>query len=410
MPQAIFSHIHRIMHRLAAEVGILPALETRRSRYLEDKVAVILAGAFPDGTIRNSTKWRVGAVEYETDHLVVLDKVAIIVEDKSHTLTERGLRGAPERVREHVRNLIGAPSEQSARLEAAIWRAKAKEAEAIASLAPFGVDFSEIERVVRINVTLDDLTVLSLEEEELKAAGWIRQDLDLAPTMTLADLETVVDILEGQAFLLHYFAERQRIQTEGRVMADEIDLLGVYLRTGLNMGNLKEQQLEVALTGASAAIDQYYNAGDAGVDIVKPRLALSHYYAKLVTAMEEKAFPGWSLATMDLLRSAVFEEQVKLEKALAKLRATVEHNKDNPLRECCLVVRSHPLKDTAMVFLAYPPELAAKRRDIAGEVAAQVLDEIPEMNRCVVISRDTSRWNEPYASVFFMVRPEKPAA
>jgi len=410
MPQAIFSHIHRIMHRLAGEAGILPVLEARRSKYLEDKVADVLANAFPDASIRSGTKWRLGAVEYETDHLVVVDKVAVIVEDKSHSLTERGLRGAPERVREHVRDLIGAPSEQSTRLATVIWRAKAGEPEATTSLVPFGVDFSGIERVIRVNVTLDDLTVLSLEETELKAAGWIRPDLDLAPTMTVADLETVADILESQSFLLHYFSERQRVQTEGRVMADEIDLLGVYLKNGLNMGNLEEQKLEVMLTGASAAVDHYYNSGDAGISVTKPRPELSRYYANLVDAMEEKAFPGWSIATIDLLRSAVFEEQIKIEKALAKLKVTVERNIDDPLRECCLVVRSHPLKDTAVIFLVYPPKLAPKRKEVTQEMATQILDEHPEFNRCVVITRDTSRWSEPYASVYFTIRPNVPAA
>lgn len=409
MPQAIFSHIYRIMHRLCAEAGILPALESRRPKFLEDKVAEVLSSAFPGAPIKNGTKWRVGAVEYETDHLVIVDKVAVIAEDKSHTLTERGLRGAPERVREHVRDLIGAPSEQSGRLEATIWRAKAGDAEAVASLAPFGVDFTAIERVLRINVTLDDLTVLAGEEPELKAAGWISNDLVLAPTMTLADLEAVVDISGSQAFLLHYFAERQRVQTEGRVMADEIDLLGVYLRTGLNMGDLNAQNLDLTLTGASAPIDDYYNRADAGIASAKPRPLLSSYYTKLVAAMEEKAFVGWSLATTDVLRSAVYAEQLNIEKALVRLKATVERNRDNPLKECCLVVQSHPLGDNALLFLGYPPELAPKRRDLAGEMAAQVLDERADLNRVVVISRDTSRWDEPYASVFFMNRP-KPAA
>jgi hypothetical protein len=199
--------------------------------------------------------------------------------------------------------------------------------------------------------------------------------------MTLADLEAVVDILERPSYLLHYFAERQRVQTEGRVMADEIDLLGVYLKTGLNMGDLEEQQLEVTLTGASAPVDKYYNAGDAAVALPKPRPTLSPYYARLVAAMEERAFPGWSLATSDLLRSAVFEEQLKIEKALAKLKANVERDRTNPLHECSLVVRSHPLKDTALIFVAYPPELAAQRRDIVGEMAGQVLNKTLDVNR-----------------------------
>ena len=120
-------------------------------------------------------------MEYETDHLASIDDTVILVEDKSHGLTDPGLRGAPQRVREHVKDLIGSPSEQSARLEAMIWRAKAKDQEATQSLALFDVNFAAVERVIRINVTLDDLTMLSSEEGDLKTAGWIRPDLVLAP-------------------------------------------------------------------------------------------------------------------------------------------------------------------------------------------------------------------------------------
>jgi hypothetical protein len=408
MPQSIFSHVNRIMHRVAEEAGLLPELADRRSSYLEEKVAELLTKTFPAATLRNGTKWRLGATQYETDHMLLVDRVALIVEDKSGALTDRGLRGAPERVREHVKTLIEAPSEQSARLEAMIWLAKAGDAEALTVLAPFGVDFSPVDRVIRINVTLDDLTLLASEEDELKAAGWIRADLDLAPTMTLADLETVIDILSGPAFLLHYLAERQRVQTEGRVFADEIDLLGVYLDIGLNMGDLKAQNLNVALIGSSEPIDNYYNATDAGVVVPKPKPKLSPYYAKLVSAIEQKAPPGWTMVTTDLLRSAVFDEQFKIEKALGQLKAKVEANWMNPKHECCLVIRSHVLKDTAVVFFAYPPQLAHKRTDLAEEMSAQILDQ-GEVRRCVMILRDTSNWNEPYRTVLIAENRGKPA-
>ena len=93
--------------------------------------------------------------------------------------------------------------------------------------------------------------------------------------MTLADFETVIDILERPAFLLHDFAERQRVQKEGHVFADEIDFLGTYLENGLNLGDLEKEKLNVALTGASAPIDHYYNSADAGVNVPKPRPRLS---------------------------------------------------------------------------------------------------------------------------------------
>ena len=122
--------------------------------------------------------------------------------------------------------------------------------------------------------------------------------------------------------------------------------------------------------------------------------------------MEQKAFPHWSTVTSDLLRSAVFEEQLRLDKALTELKAKVERNRQNPVKECCLVMKSHALKETAMMFLAFPPELALKRKELASEIADQVLED-DELTRCVVILRDISRWDEGYSTVLVLDRSSK---
>jgi hypothetical protein len=194
------------------------------------------------------------------------------------------------------------------------------------------------------------------------------------------------------------------VQKEGRVFADEIDFLGTYLENGLNMGNLQEQNMNVSLTGMSAPIDNFYSSADAGVESLKPEPKLSPYFSKLILAMEERAFPNWSTVAVDVLRSAVFEEQIKLDKALAELRSKVERNRADPKKECCLVVRSHALKDAALLFLAFPPKLFPQRHDMAREVAAQVFEDA-RVKRCVVVLRDTSRWDDPYSSVFVLRRP-----
>jgi hypothetical protein len=193
----------------------------------------------PSASLLHGVKWRAGDIEYETDHIAAIDKTVVIVEDKSATLSAPGLRGAPDRVRRHVRELIFDPSEQSTRLEAMIWRAKAGEAAAIASLSAFGIDFSGTECVVRISITLDDFSVLSSAEPELKEAGWIPTDTALAVTLNIADFLSVIDILERPAFFVHYFTERTCIQKVMDIFADEMDFLGFYLETGFNIWSLE---------------------------------------------------------------------------------------------------------------------------------------------------------------------------
>lgn len=203
-PQSVFSHIHEVMRSLADQIGLSESLESQRAAYLEDKVKRLLSEALPTAELRHGIKWRSDGTEYETDHVAALDKTVVIVEDKSAALTAPGLRGAPDRVRRHVTELIVAPSEQSSRLEKIIWEAKAGDSNAAATLMPFGLDFSGTERVVRISVTLDDFSILASAEGELKGAGWIPRSLMLASTLNVADFQVTIDILGRPAYFLHY--------------------------------------------------------------------------------------------------------------------------------------------------------------------------------------------------------------
>jgi hypothetical protein len=398
MPQSVFSHIHEIMRSLAAKAGLKNAIENQRAVYLEAKVKELLSTALPTAQFRHAVKWRIGEDEYETDHVAAIDRTIVIVEDKSTALTAPGLRGAPDRVRRHVSDLIIAPSEQSTRLQGMIWKAKAGDTKTIESLAPFELNFANTERIVRISVTLDDFSILASAEGDLKEAGWIPHEMALAPTLNVADFQAVIDILGRPSFFLHYFAERERFQKALQIFADEMDFLGLYLETGFNVSSLEMEKPRLALTGMSAPIDCYYESRDAGIRLTKPKPKLSPYFSALISAIEKRAFPRWSIVTTDLLRCASYKEQKKIDKLLMKLKAGVERNWRDPEHECSLVVSPPEIRDTAVVFYAYPPQLASRRKEIAEELASKAL-EMSGRERCVMICRNTARWDEPYASI-----------
>ncbi|MET4425771.1 hypothetical protein [Bradyrhizobium sp. RT3a] len=397
-PQSLFSHIHEVMRSIADKIGLSKSLESQRAAYLEDKVKRLLSEALPTAQLRHGIKWRSDGVEYETDHVAAIDKTIVIVEDKSAALTAPGLRGAPDRVRRHVTDLIVAPSEQSSRLESIIWEAKAGDSNAAATLTPFGLDFAATERIVRISVTLDDFSILASAEGEMKEAGWVPRSLMLASTLNIADFQTTIDILGKPAYFLHYFAERERLQRALRIFADEMDFLALYLDTGFNVGDLEKEKVSLALTGMSAPVDHYYNSRDAGVVVRKPAPKLSPYFSALISTIESRAFAGWSTVTTDLLRCASWEEQRKVEKLLMQLQRKVERNWHDPEHECSLVISPPEVRDTAVVFYAYPPQHASRRKEIAEELASRAL-EVSGRQRCIMICRNTARWDEPYTSI-----------
>lgn len=399
LPQSIFSHIHNIMRALAETAGLKKNFDEVRASYLEGKVSSLLTKSMPSAKIINGAKWHMGIVEYETDHIVKIDKTVIIVEDKSGTLSGPGLRGAPDRVKHHIDDLIVKPSQQSTRLESMIWKARSSDTDALAALSGIEVDFSDVNRVVRISVTLDDFSILSSAEGELKEAGWVPNEIELAPTLNLADFQCVIEILEHETFFVHYFVERQRFQKAIKIVADELDWLGFYLETGFNIWGVEDKKRTLVLTGMSRAVDQYYSARGAGLNPRKPSPKWTTFFSSLVESIETRRFPGWLDVNIDLLCCADHTEQERLQKMLVKIKAGVQKNWRNPEHLCSIVITPPPIRDFVLVFYVYPEKLAAQRREMANDLGFKAL-EISGRSRCILIGKCLEYWSKPYSFIY----------
>src|SRR5690606_8033174 len=111
-----FSHINEIMWNVAISAKIESDLSDRRATYLEDKTESVIQSVLPTARITKNAKWMVGVQQFETDIIAVVDKTVFLVEAKSHRLTPQGLRGAPDRLKRHLNDMVIAPSIQSERL------------------------------------------------------------------------------------------------------------------------------------------------------------------------------------------------------------------------------------------------------------------------------------------------------
>lgn len=407
-PQIVFSFIHDIVAGMADKPELKRALEARRARYLEQKMADLLIKALPGAQHWLNVKFHTGSIEYENDLVLKLDRTIIIAEAKSAHLTAPALRGAADRVRRHVRELILEPSEQSARLEQLILRARAGDKEAIVALKDFGERFWDVDLVVRISVTLDDFSILSSSERDLKSAGWIPESAQLAATLNIADLECVTDILEDPARTVHYFAERQRFQAAINVFADEMDFLGFYLSTGFNVPEVESHPGRVSLSGMSQVVDHFYCSRDAGVKVPKPKAKVGVYFGALLAAVQARKRPGWLSISMDILRSTNYAAQKRLERDMEKIRQNVERNWRNPDHECSLVYCPSAHRESVIMFYIYPPELESQRKELISTLSGKAL-EISGRSRCVVVARNTARWTDPYSFVGIARPPQEGA-
>lgn len=405
-PQCVFSHIHAIMASLAEEAGQKKALESRRAEYLETAIKKIVAAVFGDAaSIARGAKWKRSGVQYETDLICRVDRTILIIEAKSAALSPEGLRGAPDRARRHVRELIVDPAEQSQRLKQLILDAKLGSEEAVAVCLELDIEAGDVDSVVRVSVTLDDFSVISSAEGDLKSAGWVPADLGLAPTMNLADFEVVADVLSEPAFFIHYLAERERIQKTIDVLGFEIDFLGLYLETGFNFASIENGDTGLVIIGMSAKLDKYFGSLDAGVVISKPAPRISDELAKIISAVGERRAKGWTTISVDLLRVGNLDEQRRLFKALKQLRRSVSKEFKNPKHLCSLVVSLPAHHEACVVFYVYPHVLRHRRDDVLAEIAGNAMAN-QGRGRCTIVGRMLERWEQPYQFVALAYPPK----
>ena len=394
IPQATLSHIHRVLRSLIEIAGIKATYEERRASYLEAKVGELLRRAFPTARLEPSSKWSIGTDTYETDWLVILDRTVLIVEAKSAALTAEALRGAPARAKKHIGELVVAPALQSARLAGVIRRAADGDSECVKVTGVIGVDPSEVDTVIRLSITLDDFSMIAAAEDDLKAVGWAPDDLELPATMNIADFESVIDILERPGVILHYFADRPRLQRASHLIADELDLLGVYLESLFHIPEVAGGKLSLVATGESKVIDDYYARIEAGLSANKPEAAVAPQVLAVLDTLAHRQPPGWTTMSLDLLQIGNVHQQKKLWKGLEKLRREVPKTYADPKHECALIVLPSDA-DIAVALYVYPQALADKRHATMEQLANETLDKTGR-KRMTIIGKKIELWDQPY--------------
>ncbi len=397
-PQTAVSFLHQILRLLCEEAGLKVALEQRRSTFLEQETQRIVSQALPEASIRPGVKWTWQGERFETDVLAVIDRTVLIVECKSASLTPQGLRGAPERVRRHVVDLIADPAIQSSRLESVITRARGGDRDALAVACDLGLDPAEIDTVIRISVTLDDLTVLASAERELKAAGWVPKELELATTLNITDLICVADLLTRPSQFLHYFARRTQVQRSADVIGFELDFLGLYLATNFGLLTV-EGRHRLVITGMSQQVDLYYQNIEVGHPTEKPIPRIDPYFVALLDQLEMRRPTGWTTMTQDILNVGGLEGQVACVESLEELRLSVSAPPSDPNHLNMLVVTPDGAPNLVIIFYVFSRVDRPSRDDTVGKFVERTLTQSGR-SRCLFICRMVETWDtNPYDAI-----------
>lgn len=311
------------------------AYAKHRGELLEARTHTALERVLPGAAYRDGFEYYVPANDAELatgdphkytkrvegDHLVLLDDVALIVEDKAVALSALSKGGKTQRIRTDLTGIITKAADQAGRLRSAIERDGGVRIE-----GEGWVDLSSVREIHTMAVSLDDLTSITTATAEMVRAGLL--DLHNIPwTVSLHDLELITELVDRPAEFLLYL--RRRLAPDATVMfsaADELDLFLYFFEAGLwvepDPDGVREvfdwleaprtaerrrfrNQVPMYVTSRTDALDAWYQAKrvPGAPPMPKPTMAASPL-AALVDELQTRGEFGWLSIGATLLEPA----------------------------------------------------------------------------------------------------------
>ena len=386
-PQVFFSFIIPSLDRLIESLN-KEALSNRRAGYLEEKVVEIINRRFPESNTVAGVKWKYHSTEYETDLITFIDSHAVIVEAKSGKISDPALRGAPARLKKHIEEILIAPNNQSKRLKQRLEELIANPGINDELREKLPVDLNNIHKIIRVSVSLEDFGSIQANVAELSETGWLPEDFEPCPTMNIADFETLFDFLDHPVQIIHYLERRQELEKVLGYMGDELDLMGLYIGTLFNIGNI-EPEANLVISGMSSPLDAFYNSRDAGVVLPKPKPKISPLFSGIFEQLEKRHTPRWTEIGVILNRFSP-EDQRQLTKMIEKIKKIVSKKWMVRGHKNIAIVTPSKASEYALCYVVYNDHNASKRDEFIQKAAIVGL-EAEHVNQCLVIAKNVDR-------------------
>jgi len=399
LPQGFFSFAFQILNEMAAKnTHLQQEWARRRAEFLEGEIEATFRDAFPTSIVATNYKWKDGDAEYENDVLIQVGSHLLIIEAKSGVVSWSALRGAPERAKKHFRELVVEPSIQSLRLKEKIDGLTGDSEGAKKAFPGFPFNIATIKRVLRLSVTLEDFALLQTNVAMAINAGWVPNGHQLPPTMILGDLRAVLHLLEMRAEKIHYLQRREIIQTTISYVGDEMDLLGLYLANGFDVGSMEGGEVHLVITGMSSPVDEFFQAKTHGIARARPRRKLTKWWRDICTQFEQREFEGWTEASTILL-DVGHDDQRKLESKFRRVQENVMRRWHEPGHLSSVILIPPKSRSDAIVAYAYRDAASNERRNAMESIASQAFEGHQHVNRCLVLGMNLDKRHYPYSSL-----------
>lgn len=311
----------RLEEYLKTQRAAWDAYAKHRGGVLEQRVLRAMKTILPTATYRNGFEFFVPANEseksgatdaytkrVECDHLVLVDDVAFIIEDKAVAFSALSRGGKTARQLGDLRRIITNAAEQAGRVRSGIVDDGGLRVE-----GEGWVDLTHIREIHTIAVSLDDIPTVFTATADLLEAGLI--DLDNVPwTVSLHDFELIAELVDRPAEFLLYLRRRRDPMTTMMFMApDELDLFLFFYEAGLwvepDPALVKDafpfmpnptagaqrrfrHQVPAFITSRTDALDQWHLTRDTTSRAPKPSMPMTSI-VELVEELHRRQSFGW---------------------------------------------------------------------------------------------------------------------
>jgi len=380
---------------------ILANYERRRGEFLEESVEQMFKAAFPTAKVFRGSMWIDPQIsrQYENDLLILLDSHLIVVEAKAGKVSDAARRGALLSLEDTIEKLQIDASIQANRFARFLQETKDVHQFNTRSGAINEVDNRSAHRIVRLNCILETLDTLSLPWSELRDAGFISDDVDLVPTISLSDLEVVFHLLDSPLEKLHYLVRRTDFEKHVRYLGDEMDLLAFYIDSGFNIGEAEFTGSGFMLHGIDEMLRPYFLSLMSGQEYAKPKRRYTDLWHKVLSAIITRKQPGWTHLGMTLL-NANHQEQELFEEELQTKKKQLLGEKASQMDESFYLQIGPPQRGEALVGLVCRQTPRDLRNQLMKDISSRVLTT-DTVNHGLVFALDVENDEFPYSVMVY---------
>jgi len=257
--------------------------------------------------------------EFESDVLFVVDEVAICVEVKAGSVTDKSRGGNARRLATDLEKTLTDGNQQAQRLVELI-----RKNGGVVALGGQWIDLGDIREIHSVIVMLDDMGPLSLSMNELAKQGVIASD-EVPWIVSLHDLLVASRVFDHPAQFLDFVRRRRGRKLATMVTgADELDMLMWFLNGGMYFDPAPEDvaqqiplnkpinradqhrfdnQPRVQLGTLTDPLDawMYAEEGLSQAPATKPTRREEPWVEEFLRASEESKAPGWLRFGADLV-------------------------------------------------------------------------------------------------------------